>query len=146
MDYSDNVKTVLGILQNEVSGDVKAALQKMTSDYTMTWMYKGKEKLFPSTGVSVESEMNEIYLIQGRQYDIRNITESENIVMVEMIESYPGDDGKMFRTPQVIVLEMEDGKIKKGRHYCDPAISYMNLELEQIEKGLNGTSTKQVIS
>ncbi len=142
MTYSKNLQVVLDILKNEVDGDIPSALSKMTDDYSMTWMYKGKEELFPSTGAVVK-ELEDVYHIKGRVYDIRNIAESENVVMLEMIESYPDPDtGKMYRTPQVIVLEMKDGKIQKGRHYCDPATSHMDLTDTQIDEGLKGALTK----
>jgi ketosteroid isomerase-like protein len=146
MEYSKNIKTVLAILKNEVDGDVKAALQKMTGDYSMTWMYQRGEELFPATGKSVESEMEEAYPIKGRRYDIRNIAEGDDVIMVELIESYPDPEtGKEYRTPLVLVLEMEDGKIKKGRHYCDPRTSFMYLSQKQIDEGLKGTDSKIII-
>jgi ketosteroid isomerase-like protein len=146
MEYSKNIQTVLAILKNEVDGDAKSALQKMTDGYSMTWMYQRGDKLFPSTGKNVESEMEKTYPIKGRRYDIRNITEGENVVMVELIESYPDPEtGKEYRTPLMLVLEMEEGKIKKGRHYCDPRTSFMHLSQEQIEEGLKGTDSKIVI-
>ena len=41
--------------------------------------------------------MNDIYAITGRDYDIRHITEADNVVMVELIESYPDPKtGKNF--------------------------------------------------
>lgn len=113
----------------------------------MTWMYQGKEVLFPTTGTAVDEELDEVYHIKGRLYDIRNITECENVVMLEMIESYPDPDtGKMYRTPQVIVLEMKDGKILTGRHYCDPAVSRLEVSDEDIERGLKGTPTKILVA
>lgn len=137
---------MLEILKNEVDGDIKAALQKMTDDYSMTWMYQGKEKLFPRTGKSVETEMNEAYVIKGRKYDIRNIAEGDDVLMVELIESYPDDKTKKeYRTPLILVLEMKGGKIRKGRHYCDPAVSYLHLTKEQLEGGYDGTRSKKII-
>lgn len=146
MRTSKNLQTVLDILKNEVDGDVKAALQKMTTDYSMTWMYKKGDELFPRTENDMGSELEEAYPIKGRKYDIRNIAEGENVVMLELIESYPDPKtGKEYRTPLVLVLEMRDGKIKKGRHYCDPDVSFLHLTKEQIEKGLKGTGSKTVI-
>jgi len=143
MKLSENIKTVLNILENEVRGDVKSALQKMTSDYQMTWVYQGKNELFPATEGNMESELDDVYHIKGREYDIRNITESDDVVMVEMIESYPDPEtGKMYRTPQVIVLEFEDGRIRTGRHYTDPRLSYLELTPEQINKALRDKETK----
>lgn len=143
---SRNVQLVLDILKNEVDGDITAALEKMSDDYTMTWMYQGKKELFPSSGKDVKKEIETIYAIKGRKYDIRNITENETVVMVEMIESYPDPETKkVYKTPQVIVLEMENGKIKKGRHYCDPTVSHLELSDESIESGFKGVENKIII-
>jgi len=96
MNISPNIQLVLDILKNEADGDVKVALTKMTKDYKMTWMYQGKEELFPTTSNDVDAELEDVYPIKGREYDIRNIAESENVVMIEMIENYPDpDDGQM---------------------------------------------------
>lgn len=144
--YSTNVQTVLDILQNEVDGNVRSALEKMSEDYSMTWMYKHGKEIFPTTGKSVGNEMDKTYAIKGRKYDIRNIAEGEGVVMVELIESYPDPEtGKTYRTPLVLVLEMENGKIKKGRHYMDPNVSFLHLSEEEVEKGLKGTERRVVI-
>ncbi len=148
MNQSFSIKQVLEILKNEVDGDVQAALGKMASGYTMTWMYKSpkREELFPATEMDIKAEMEDVYRIKGRSYDIRNIAEGENTVMVELIESYPDPEtGQVYRTPLVLVLEMEDGKIKTGRHYCDPNLSYENLNMEQINAAYRGTTTKLMI-
>ena len=147
MNTSPNIQLILDILKNEADGDVKAALTKMTKDYKMTWMYQGKEDLFPTTSNDVDAELEDVYPIKGREYDIRNIAEGENVVMIEMIESYPDpDDGQMYRTPQVIVLELKDGLIHTGRHYTDPRLSFMELTKEQLDSVLRDTKTKKIIS
>ena len=147
MNKTKETEVVLDILKNEVDGNVKEALEKMTEDYSMTWMYKHGEVLFPSTGKKVETEMKETYRIKGRKYDIRNITQNNKVVMVELIESYPDPEtGREYRTPLVLVLELEGGKIKKGRHYCDPRVSFLHLTEKQIEEGLKGTESKVVIN
>lgn len=148
MTNSLQVQLVLDILKNEAEGDVRSALEKMTSDYKMTWVYEGKNgELFPSTGENIHNELDEVYPIKGRKYDIRNIAEGGNVVMIEMIESYPDPDtGKVYRTPQVIVLELSNGKIRTGRHYTDPRLSYLDLTEEQLQGALRNTTTKMVIS
>jgi ketosteroid isomerase-like protein len=133
MKHSKQVQTVLDILQNEIDGDTRAALKKMTPDYTMTWMYQGKKKLFPSVAVTGATELDDAYVITGRRYDIKNIAEGKNVVMVELIESYPDPKTKkVYRTPLVLVLEFKGGKIRTGRHYCDPAVSYLHLTARQV--------------
>ncbi len=132
---SKNIETVLKVLNAEIRGDVKSALKLLSKDYSMTWVYQGTKELFPNTTNEVQAELEEVYPIKGREYDIKNITESRDVVMVEMIESYPDPETKkIYRTPLVIVLEMKNGKIKTGRHYCDPRISYMHLSREQVKK------------
>ncbi|MEK7193033.1 MAG: nuclear transport factor 2 family protein [Patescibacteria group bacterium] len=135
-DMSPNVKIVLSILQDEIDGNVKSAINKMHPNYSMTWMYKTKNgTLFPSSRPNFKAEMNDIYAITGRDYDIRHITEADNVVMVELIESYPDPKtGEEFRTPLVLVLEIENEKIKTGRHYCDPQIPYLHLSKDELVK------------
>lgn len=135
--FSKDIKTVLEILQNEVDGDVPAALRKISKDYTMTWVDAGldSKQLFPTTKRDIKKELEEVYPIRGKQYDIKNIAEGENIVMVELVESYPDPKTKkVYRTPLVIVLEMKNGKIRTGRHYLDPTIARKYLTKAQIEK------------
>ena len=145
-ESSKNIQTVLDILKNEVDGDVKSALEKMASDYSMTWMYQRGDELFPSVSKNVAQEMGETYPIKGRKYDIRNVAEGEGVVMVELVESYPDPEtGKEYRTPLILVLEMKDGKIRKGRHYCDPRISFLHLSEKQIDEGLKDTSSKTIV-
>jgi ketosteroid isomerase-like protein len=143
---SENIEIVLAILQNEVDGDIKSALEKMTHHYSMTWMYQGKKELFPCSKVDPENEMQEIYPIKGRSYEIKNMAEGKNVVMIELIERYPDSEtDKEHQTPLVLVLEMKDGKIEKGRHYCDPKLSYTELPKESIEEAYKGTTTKKLI-
>ncbi|MEN9852615.1 MAG: hypothetical protein RI996_558 [Candidatus Parcubacteria bacterium] len=134
--YSKNIQIVLEILEDERSGRVKEALEKMSSDYSMTWVYQTSSgELFPKSENNFEKELENVYQIRDREYDIKNITENDTVVMVELVESYPDSEtNKVYRTPLVLVLEMEEGKIKKGRHYCDPKISYLYLTKDDIDQ------------
>lgn len=144
--FSRNVKTVLDVLKDEVRGNVRSALEKMAKDYTMTWMYKGKNKLFPKNKKNLKSELEKVYTIKGHRYEIKNIAEGEDVVMVELVESYPNPKTKkIYRTPLVLVLEMKNGKIKRGRHYCDPRLSFMNLTERQLERVYGKKSSGFVI-
>jgi ketosteroid isomerase-like protein len=135
MKGSKNVRLVLDVLRDEIRGDVAAALEKLTKDYSMTWVYKTKKELFPSTKQDVRAEMGEVYPIKGRQYEIKNIAEGKDVVMVELVESYPDPKtSKVYRTPLVLVLEMKQGKIRTGRHYCDPAVSFLHLSKSDVGK------------
>ena len=145
---SKNIKVVLDILQDEVNGDVTSALKKITKDYTMTWVDAGMDgkKLFSTTGQDIKKEIEEVYPIKGRQYEIRNVAEGDNLVMVELIESYPNPKTKkIYRTPLVLVLEMKNGKIRTGRHYLDPRLSQKYLSKAQIEKAYNNSKGSRLI-
>lgn len=140
-----NIKTVLAILKDEVDGNIHAALEKMTGDYSMTWMYRSRDTLFPTTKL-VKEEMKDAYHIRGRKYEIKNIAAGDSVVMVELVESYPNERiGGRYQTPLVLVLEMENGKIKTGRHYCDPQISHEILTQGELDRAYRTTATQQVI-
>lgn len=132
----NNIETIRQILQDEINGDIQSALQKMTDDYSMTWVYKRKDgTLFPVvTAEQVRAAMKEVYTIQERRYDIRHIIADADVVMAELVESYPDPENKdvVYRTPMAIVWEFKDGKIRAGRHYCDPQLSYENLSEDQV--------------
>jgi len=135
--FSKNIRIVLRILQDEVNGGVDSALKKITKDYTMTWVDTGIDgkQLFSHTGRNIKKEMKKVYSIRGRQYDIRNIAEGNNVVMVELVESFPNKKtGKVYRAPLVLVLEVKNGKIRTGRHYLDPRISQKHLTKIQVEE------------
>ncbi len=134
----DNINTIRQILDDEIRGDIASALSKMSDKYSMTWVYKRRDGiLFPSVGMQqVKDAMKEVYVVEGRQYDIKHILAQDRVVMAELIESYPDPKkiGVYYRTPMVIVWEFDDeGKIKTGRHYCDPQLSYENLSEEQLK-------------
>ncbi len=144
---SPNLEVVLAVLADEAKGDVAAALAKLAPGYRMTWMYKGREELFPQTTNDVSAELEEAYVITGRSYEIKHWAEGPGVVMVELIERYPDPEtGFLYQTPLVLVLEMEDGKIRNGRHYCDPALSYKTLTEADFERAYAGTTTKQIIT
>lgn len=136
MPISKNIKTVLDILRDEVVGDTKSAMKKMASDYTMTWVYEAKDgSLFPKSKVTNGADLEDAYIIKGRKYEILNIAEGKDLVMVELIESYPDPETKkVYRTPLVLVLKVKNGKISYGRHYCDPRLSYRHLTPKELQK------------
>lgn len=132
---SRNKEVVLGILQDEVRSDWKNAIEKLHESYSMTWVNKSLGKLFRR--VKRDKNFNALiksaYAIKGRKYDIKNIVADDKCVMVELIESYPDvKTKKIFRTPLVLVLEFDGNKIKRGRHYCDPNLSYLHLTDDEI--------------
>lgn len=125
-----NIDTILEILEDEIKGRVQAALQKMHKGYKMTWVYQTKDgSVFPSQKVTKNKQLKDVYEIKGREYHINHILASDNIVMAEMIEIYPDKKtAKIYSTPMAMVWEFKNGKIVRGRHYCDPRISHLNIQ------------------
>lgn len=136
MKYSKNMQVIIDILRDEIIGNTSGALKKMTKNYTMTWVYETKDgSLFPKTSVSEAADLEDAYIIKGRKYEIMHIAEGKDVIIVELIESYPdAKTKKTYRTPLVLVLEMKNGKIETGRHYCDPRLSYRYLTAAQTKK------------
>jgi len=134
------VEIALALLQDEATGDIVSAKKKMDLDnYSMTWMYHSKDTFFPVVKEEVLKEvMENVYETQDRQYEIMNTAQNDNIVFIEMIESYPNSQtGKVYRTPITLVLEFnEEGKVVRGRHYCDPDLSDKDLSTESIHNAI----------
>lgn len=132
---------VIEILQNEVDGNYLPAISKMSENYTQTWMYETeKGTLFPNVIKPKESEMKDVYKIEGRSYSVYDIAENDDTVYVECVESYPKQDGKGYhKTPLILIVKFnKEDKIITGRHYCDPKLSYKDLNDEDILKAYLG--------
>lgn len=82
-NHSKNIQTVLDILRDEVRGDISSAREKMTDDYSMTWVYQKKNgELFPCSHVTEDSDLEDVYPIEGRKYEIFNLAEAGNTVLL----------------------------------------------------------------
>jgi hypothetical protein len=147
MPTSSHIQTVLTILQDEIDGNVAAAMRKMTSSYTQTWMYQGgNDVLFPSVRKPSAEQMQEVYETEGREYHIYNITESVDTVMVECVEQYPNvQTGFLHRTPLVLIVQFDGDMIVRGRHYCDPRLSQTILTDEVLKAAYDATEPKMVL-
>lgn len=130
---SKNIKTVLDFLQDEVKGGVSA--KNVHKDYFLTGMYADKEnkKIFPTPSKQGRAEAD---LFQDRVFEVKNIAEGQNVVIVEAVQScYVPKTKKTYRAPVVLIFEMQKGKIVTGRHYFDPFLLLKALKSSQIEKG-----------
>lgn len=142
MNNIENKEIAIELLRLEKEGRLCEALAHLHPDYSMTWMYLGAEnKVFPQHKGIDEADFEEIYAVKGRDYDITNIASEGNVVFVEMIEEYPKTketrgSKSFYRTPEVVVLEFENNKVRRGRHYCDPRLSHMSLSKDEILKQL----------
>jgi hypothetical protein len=79
------INIALRLLQDEANGDVASAKEKMDLDnYSMTWMYRSKDTLFPAVhGDALKQEMSEVYEIQNREYEIIHTAQNGNVVFID---------------------------------------------------------------
>ena len=131
-----HTQTIINLLQYEVDGDVKSATSLLSDKYIMTWMYKKEDKIFPQVKIdkNFNNEMEQAYSFGKREYKIYNILEKDNVVMAEIVESYfDHKDNKTYTTPISFVWTFDDqGKVLTGKHYCDPALSYVDISDEDM--------------
>lgn len=147
-----NIEIALEVLKDEVSGNVKSALEKTDEDFSVTYMYKNRKgKIFPSEKISdTDFDIEDVYSIADRSYEVKNYAENNmgeyDVVFVEFIERYTDPETKQYhQTPITIVLQMKDGKIVTNRHYCDNDISFENLTKDQIEEAYKGAQKSIII-
>jgi ketosteroid isomerase-like protein len=80
--------------------------------------------------------MRMAFKIEGREFEFKTVLADEptQTVVVEFVESYPDPETKqVYRTPQVSICKIRDGKIYRTRHYMDPRLSYKYLSKEVID-------------
>ena len=137
LNSNELVKLVLTSFELERNGDVEKAKSLLHQDFKVTEMsewYDGT--IFKSlTGREVKELMKKAFAFKGREFDFKNVVsnEKDQTVLVEFVESYPDPkSGKVYRTPQVAVCEVKDGKIFRTRHYNDPRLSYKYLSEEDV--------------
>ena len=109
------------------------AVTEITEDYDGT-VFRRLE------GPKLMKYMEMAFETTGREYEFKNVIadEQSQTVVVEFVESYPDEKtGKTFRTPQVSICEIKDGKLYRTRHYLDPRLSYKYLEESDIKKALS---------
>lgn len=126
----NNIKIAKEILQDEVLGNVESALNKMHPDYSVTWMTHTNSGNLTTKSIHDEGFidlMKQAYSMKNRSYDIKNITATGDVVMIECIEQYE-DKGRLYQTPLVLAITFKDNKIWKSRHYCDHDLSFENIK------------------
>ena len=109
------------------------AVTEITEDYDGT-AFRRLE------GPKLMEYMDMAFETTGREYEFKHVIadEESQTVMVEFVESYPDEKtGKVFRTPQISVCEIKDGKLFRTRHYMDPRLSYKYLDKSDIDKALS---------
>lgn len=143
MNQDGLIQLVLSSFDAERQNNIEKGLELVTDDFTVTEMSLGNsgDKLFPSvTAEEVRKMIGQVYQIQERKYQFVNAMadEAKQTVMIEFVETYPDPKtGQLYRTPQVAVCELKDGRIRRTRHYNDPRVSFVDVTQEDIDKALS---------
>lgn len=135
------IELVLLSFSAEKNHDIKSNYEYLHEDFAVTDMIVDQnDKPFPRlSGKKLEESINEAFIIEGREFYFPNILadEESQTVMVEFVESYPDPETKkVYRTPQVAICKIKDGKIFRTRHYMDPRLSYKYLDDKKIKDAL----------
>ncbi len=142
MKPQELIDLVKASFKAEQDCDIRAGLELIHPDFTVVEMsewYDGTT-LKSLGGKDVRDLMKRAFTIKGREYDFKTImaNEASQTVIAEFVESYPDPKtGQVYRTPQVAICEIKDGKIYRTRHYNDPRLSYKQLSTQEIHKAFD---------
>lgn len=143
MNTKELKELVLASFNAERSNNIAAGKQLITEDFKVTEMSLGNDGLqrLPSVWASGARDMiDEAYQYAKREYQFVHVVvdEPKQTVIVEFVETYPDPQtGQIYRTPQVAVCEIKDGKIYRTRHYNDPRVSFANITQTEIDQALS---------
>lgn len=138
----DLKKLVIASFMAEKNRDLQTGLDLIDEDFTVTEMIYGEDgKHLPSlNGEPLRDLMGLAFTTKDRDYVFKSVVADEQTqtVIVEFIESYPDPaTGQVYRTPQISVCQVKDGKIHRTRHYMDPRLSFEHLSESQIDSAFN---------
>lgn len=133
------VNLVLSSFSAEQRNDVEGNLRFLTDDYKYTdLVLENDGSYFPSKqGHEMRKLMKQAFKIGNREFEFKSTAANVDTqtVFIEFVESYPDPGtGKVYRTPQVAICKIKNGKIQRTRHYMDPRLSKEYLSEEDIGK------------
>jgi ketosteroid isomerase-like protein len=143
MNTQQLIDTVLASFQAEQEGDIQTGLGLIAEDFKVTDLTLGNkgDVIFPEFKAGAAKQaVTEVYETKGRKYEFINVIadESKQLVMVEFIESYPDPKTEqIYKTPQIAVCQVRDGKIHRTRHYLDPRTSFTEISGQDWERAYN---------
>ena len=136
MNYSaaELIKIVTDSFEAERTNDVQLGESLITDDFKQRSMIISGDKIFPVfAGGDIPVGLDEAYALEGREFHVWNVAanESTQTVFIELTEVEPTKDSKRV-WPYVLVCQIQDGKIKRSRHYGDPATLKSDISVEQV--------------
>lgn len=129
------MKIVTDSFEAERTHDVARGKDLIAADFKQRSMIVSGDRVFPVlAGDGGEVDLEGAYELEGREFHVWNIaanTETQT-VFVELAEVEPRDGVKRV-WPYVLVCQIEGGRIKRSRHYGDPATLKQDISVEQVQ-------------
>ena len=136
LNSNDLIKIVLDSFEAERTGNIEKGRALIANDFRQQSMILSGDKIFPifSNG-NDDVTLDDTYLVKEREFHIWNIASNveSQTVFVELAEVEPRNNKKKV-WPYVLVCKIENGKIKRSRHYGDPAVLTKDISVSDIEK------------
>ncbi len=132
------IDIVLRSFEAERTNDVKTGRELITDDFKQRSMIIYADGVFPVfSGGQAPANLEDAYKVDGREFHVWNAAANEETqtVFIELVEVEPKDGVKRV-WPYVLVAKIEDGKIKRSRHYGDPATLKVGVTVEQVQKAV----------
>jgi len=128
------IKIVTDSFEAERTNDVALGQSLITNDFKQRGMLISGDRIFPVfSGGDEPVSLEEAYALEGREFHVWNVAANEatQTVFVELAEVEPTKESKRI-WPYVLVCKIEDGKIKRSRHYGDPATLKSEITVDQV--------------
>lgn len=128
------IKIVTDSFEAERTNNAMQGKSLITDDFKQRGMIISGEKVFPVfAGGDIPIGLEDAYALEGREFHVWNVAANEKTqtVFVELAEVEPTKDSKRV-WPYVLVCQIENGKIKRSRHYGDPATLRSNISVDQV--------------
>ena len=132
------IEIVINSFEAERTNNLARGKKLISKDFLHRGMFISNNQLFPIfSGGDKPVSLDDAYAVEGREFHIWNIAADKKTqtVFVELAEIEPKED-KMVVWPYVLVCTIEDGKIRRSRHYGDPAIVKQDISLEDVRSAV----------
>jgi ketosteroid isomerase-like protein len=132
------IKIVTDSFEAERTNDVTLGKSLITSDFKQRGMIISGDKIFPVfAGGDIPVRLEDAYALDGREFHVWNAAANEETqtVFIELAEVEPTKDSRRV-WPYVLVCQIEDGRIKRSRHYGDPATLQQDISVEQVRSAV----------
>lgn len=138
LNANELIDIVTKSFEAEKTGDTELGLELVSEDFKRRAMIVQEDKVFPVvSSQDIKSEVNNSFRVEGREFHVWNIAANEEsqTVFVELVEIEP-KDGRERVWPYALVCQIEDGKIKRSRHYGDPGTLDSSITVDDVREAV----------